>query len=251
MHILLLFRPIYVVQGINEEENNKQSGQSKRQNVDVDYREIFKGKIFCEDCGQPMVGKKNTARVNSQSSSFIYYECGNYLNSDRRNCKSHYIKGEAIAKEITAHILSLAETVLGKEFTRNVVEPLKVELVVIRKQVLDTRAHAAEAQDAFAENFENYMDGKISKEQFSENVVPIRENMKRLEIEKREQRAVMDDLDAKMDSIVAAKFLLREFLKTGELTKEVVDATVERIIVGTEHTFIVEYKLIFAAHKSI
>lgn len=110
----------YVVQGVNEEENNKQASQGKRQDVDIDYREIFKDKIFCADCGEPMTGKKNTARADSQSASFIYYECSQYLNSDRRSCKSHYIKGEAIAKEITEHILSFAETVLSKAFTKNV-----------------------------------------------------------------------------------------------------------------------------------
>ena len=235
----------YIVQGINEEENNKQANQGKRQGVDIDYREIFKDKIFCADCGEPMIGKKNTARVNSQSASFIYYECSQYLNSDRRNCKSHYIKGETIAKEIIAHILSFAETVLSKDFTRNVIEPLKTELVVIRKQVLDTRAQASKAQDAFAENFENYMDGKISKEQFSENAIPIKEEMKRLEAEEREQRQVMDAMDAKMDSIVAMKKLLRDFLKTKDLSKEVVEALVRRIVVGVEHAFTVEYKFDF------
>lgn len=232
----------YVVQGINEEENNKQASQSKRQDVDVDYREIFKEKIFCADCGEPMTGKKNTARANSQSASFIYYECSRYLNSNRRNCKSHYIKGEAIAKEITEHILSFVETVLGKAFKKNVIEPLKAELVVIRKQVLDTRAQAAIAQDAFAENFENYADGKISKEQFSENAIPIREDMRRLEAEEREQCQVMDAMDAKMDSIVALKQLLRDFLKSKDLSKEIVEATVNRIVVDVEHTFTVEYK---------
>ncbi len=240
----------YVVQGINEKENNKQSGQSKRQDVDVDYREIFKEKIFCEDCGQSMVGKKNTARANSKSARFIYYECSNYLNSDRRNCSSHYIKGETIAAEITRRLLRFAEIVLGTEFKKNIIEPLQAELVVIRKQVLDIRDQAAKAQNEFAENFENYMDGKISKDQFSQNAIPIRERMKRLEVEEREQRQIMDGMDANMDSIMTIKQLLRGFMKSGELTKDIVDATVDRIIVGAEHTFIVEYKLIFDAYKS-
>lgn len=196
---------------------------------------------FCQDCGEPMTGKKNTARANSQSASFIYYECSQYLNSDRRNCTSHYIKGEAIAKEITAHILSFAETVLSKEFTKNVIEPLKAELVVIRKQVLNTRVQASKAQDAFAENFENYMDGKISKEQFSQNAIPIRENMKRLEAEEREQRQVMDAMDAKMNLYKDWIRLLRDFQKTGELTAEILNVFVEKVTVGEEMHIFVEY----------
>ena len=89
------------------------------------------------------------------------------------------------------------------------------------------------------------MDGKISKEQFSENAIPIRENMRRLEAEEKEQREVMDAMDAKMDSIVALKQLLRDFWKTKDLSKEVVEALVKRIVVGVEHAFTVEYKLDF------
>lgn len=231
----------YIVQGINEEENNKQANQGKRQDVDIDYREIFKDKIFCADCGEPMIGKKNTARANSQSASFVYYECSHYLNSDRRNCKSHYIKGETIAKEITARILSFAESVFSKDFTRNVIDPLKTELVVIRKQVLDTRAQASKAQDAFAENFENYMDGKISKEQFSENAIPIKEEMKRLEAEEREQRQIMDAMDAKMDFYKEWTSLLRSFQKESVLSTKIVDTFVGRITVGAGQRILVQY----------
>ncbi len=193
---------------------------------------------------------KDVSRANSKSASFIYYECSNYLNSDRRNCSSHYIKGETIAAEITRRLLRFAEIVLGTEFKKNIIEPLQAELVVIRKQVLDIRDQAAKAQNEFAENFENYMDRKISKDQFSQNAIPIRERMKRLEVEEREQRQIMDGMDAKMDSIMTIKQLLRGFMKSGELTKDIVDTTVDRIIVGAEHTFIVEYKLIFDAYKS-
>ena len=55
----------------------------------------------------------------------------------------------------------------------------------------------------------------------------------------------MDTMDAKMDSIVALKQLLRDFLKSKDLSKEGIEATVNRIIIGVEHAFTVEYKLDF------
>ena len=100
---------------------------------------------------------------------------------------------------------------------------------------------ATKAQDAFAENFENYMDGKISKEQFSENAIPIRENMKRLEKEEREQRQVMDVMDAKMDLYKEWTRLLRVFQKSSVLTAEIVDAFVEKVTVDVDKHIFVEY----------
>ena len=65
------------------------------------------------------------------------------------------------------------------------------------------------------------------------------------ENKEREQRQIMDAMDAKMDSIAAMKQLLRDFLKTKDLSKEVVEALVRRIVVGVEHAFPVEYKFDF------
>ena len=42
-----------------------------------------------------------------------------------------------------------------------------------------------------------------------------------------------------------SKMLLRDFLKTKDLSKEVVEVLVKRIVVGVEHAFPVEYKFDF------
>lgn len=106
-----------------------------------------------------MTGKKNTARANSQSESFIYYECSQYLNSNRKGCATHYVKGEDIAAILTKHLLELAEYVLGSEYKKNIIEPLKEELRLIRKQVLDTREELSKTANAFTQNFEDYAEG--------------------------------------------------------------------------------------------
>ena len=85
------------------------------------------------------------------------------------------------------------------------------------------------------------MDGKISKEQFSENAIQIRENMKRLEKEEREQRQVMDVMDAKMDLYKEWTRLLRVFQKSSVLTAEIVDAFVEKVTVDVDKHIFVEY----------
>jgi len=66
-----------------------------------------------------------------------------------------------------------------------------------------------------------------------------------LEKQEHELHRVMDTMDEKLDSIVALKQLLRDFLKSKDLSKEVVEATVNRILVGVEHAFTVEYEFNF------
>ena len=56
---------------------------------------------------------------------------------------------------------------------------------------------------------------------------------------------IKNQKEAKIGSFVAMKQLLRDFLKTKDLSKEVVEALVRRIVVGVENAFTVEYKFDF------
>ena len=85
------------------------------------------------------------------------------------------------------------------------------------------------------------MNKSISKEQFSENAIPIKEEMKMLEAEEREQRQIMDAMDAKMDLYKEWTSLLRYFQKESVLSTKIVDTFVGRITVGANQQILVEY----------
>ena len=50
------------VQRVNQEELSKRSGYEKRNDVTVDYRELFRGKVVCGECGHLLVAAKGCAR---------------------------------------------------------------------------------------------------------------------------------------------------------------------------------------------
>ena len=91
------------VQEVNRKEQDKLAKQEKRAEVEKDYRQVLRGKIFCADCGKPMIGKKSSAKVDSNKKNYIFYECSSYYSS-KENCSTHYIREDTIVSEVASKL---------------------------------------------------------------------------------------------------------------------------------------------------
>lgn len=89
-----------VVQAINQEELNNRSSFTERAEVGDDYRDLFRGKVFCAECGASMSASKGCARPNAKTPSRLFYDCNLYRYSNHKQCSSHYIRQEAIYSAI-------------------------------------------------------------------------------------------------------------------------------------------------------
>lgn len=102
-HPAIISKGLYdAVQKINREELSKRADYGTTPEPDVDYRELFRGKIFCGDCGKRMQGQKGCARVNSKTPSRIFFDCSEYKRSNHQRCKSHYIRQETIMSAVAS-----------------------------------------------------------------------------------------------------------------------------------------------------
>ena len=88
------------VQRVNQEELNKRAGFEKRNEAQVDYREIFRGKVVCGECGRALVAAKGCARPGAKSGSRIFYDCAAYKQSNHAQCSSHYIRQETLMRAV-------------------------------------------------------------------------------------------------------------------------------------------------------
>lgn len=89
------------VQEINLDELQRRKGFEQRIGFDEDYRELFRGKVFCGDCHSVMSARKGCARRNAKTPSRIYYECNNFIESSRTQCANHYVRQETLLKAVT------------------------------------------------------------------------------------------------------------------------------------------------------
>ena len=88
------------VQRVNLEELNKRDGYEKRNDVVVDHRELFRGKVVCGECGHPLAASKGCARPHAKSGSRVFFDCAAYQTSNHMRCSSHYIRQETLMRAV-------------------------------------------------------------------------------------------------------------------------------------------------------
>lgn len=84
------------VQKINQEELEKRSSYTEGVKVGNDYRDLFRGMVFCAECGASMSAGKGCARKTAKTPSRLFYDCNTYRYSSHVKCGSHYIRQETI-----------------------------------------------------------------------------------------------------------------------------------------------------------
>lgn len=84
------------VQRVNFEELEKRKHYVQRNGAEEDYRDLFRGLVYCADCRSLMSAGKGCARVGANTPSRIFYDCNTYRYSGHTRCTSHYVRQEQI-----------------------------------------------------------------------------------------------------------------------------------------------------------
>lgn len=84
------------VQRVNFEELEKRKHYVQRNSAEEDYRDLFRGLVYCADCRSLMSASKGCARVGANTPSRIFYDCNTYRYSGHTRCTSHYVRQEQI-----------------------------------------------------------------------------------------------------------------------------------------------------------
>ncbi len=50
-----------------------------------------------------MIGKKSSAKIDSNKKNYIFYECSSY-NSSKQKCSNHYIREDTIVSEVASKL---------------------------------------------------------------------------------------------------------------------------------------------------
>ena len=67
-------------------------------------RGLFRGRVFCGDCGSELRPVKSCSRPGSDTPSRLYLECGTYLSSRRKICSCHDVRQDAVRAAVAGLI---------------------------------------------------------------------------------------------------------------------------------------------------
>lgn len=84
------------IQRINQEELAKRERYGACNEVTVDHRSLFRGKVVCGECGHLLTAAKGCARPGAKSGSRVFFDCSTYKKSNHTQCSSHYIRQETL-----------------------------------------------------------------------------------------------------------------------------------------------------------
>ena len=89
------------VQQVNQEELQRRDKFEQRAACGDDYRDLFRGMVFCAECKSSMSAAKGCARPDAKTPSRIFYDCNGYRYSAHVQCSSHYVRQETLLKAVT------------------------------------------------------------------------------------------------------------------------------------------------------
>lgn len=85
------------VQKINQAKLERRATYEKRGSPLLDYREIFRGKVICGDCGAKMT---SGIVFDGDTPVSVNYDCNRYRDTCHLRCSTHYIRQEVLMETL-------------------------------------------------------------------------------------------------------------------------------------------------------
>lgn len=85
---------------VGKKDAEKRKNYKSKGEPQVNYRDIFRGKVFCGHCGSSMSACKGCGRDTSDVPAWLYYNCNVYKYSNHTKCSNHYIRQEKIMETV-------------------------------------------------------------------------------------------------------------------------------------------------------
>ncbi len=199
---------------------------------------IFRGKLFCADCGSKMLYNRSIKHYKSGVHVYMIYSCSQHQHSGKSICSRHGIAEMSLGKIVLQEIREQASAIQMDEAA--VVERLRAQLLgeqtarleETRQEIKRLRKRVDELERMTVTLYEDKVCSNISEETF---LTLIQKN-------EQERQSKMENLDA-LTSVVDAEeqkcediqkwvAVMRKYLAVEAIDRDLLDELVERIEVG-------------------
>lgn len=217
------------VQRLNEQAKNSVKGNAPP------CDSLFRGRIFCADCGSPMYANSGLKHYPSGDKRYISYSCGSHVHSGRSICSPHTISERKLKQIILDEIHAHAEAVEVDEAAviAKLKKQLRAEAVTDnRQEITALRRRVQELENMTVKLYEDKYSGQISEEAF---VLLIQKNEQERQSKAERLDALLSEkntADRKAADIQLWADTVRAYVRTPEVDRDMLAALVERIEVG-------------------
>lgn len=196
---------------------------------------LFRGRIFCADCGSPMYANTETKHYSSGIRRYVSYSCGVHNHSGRSICSPHTISELKLKRIVLDEIHAHAEAVemdetaviakLKKQFQTETVIDTGQEIAALRRRVEELSQKAVKL-------YEDKVSGQISEETF---ILLIQKNEQERQTKAERLDALLSEkntAEKQIEDIQLWVDMVRAYMQAQEIDRDMLAALVERIEVG-------------------
>ncbi len=225
------------VQQINQEELAKRAHFEKRAGFEADYRDLFRGKVFCAECGSPMGAAKGCARPNAGTASRIFFDCNNYRYSARTRCSSHYVRQELLMEKITGLLNQQLKLAVDAEQLADDIRKRPEAVAYQSKAESEYASVSAKRRNMEARLerlLEDFANRLIDRSEYGYMKERYSRQLEALLKEEKEAREAMQAMDCAAQSAKQWISAIRQYEKLPGITRELLDFLVDRIEVCSD-----------------
>lgn len=199
---------------------------------------LFRGKIFCVDCGSGLAANVGTKHYPSGVHQYVSYSCAAHQHSGRSRCSPHTISELKLKNLILSEIREHAAALKINE--NAVIEKLKQQLLRdqdkkqedVKREISRLRRRVQELEQMTVKLYEDKVSGAISEDTF---LTLIQKNEQERQTKAERLNALLSDMDAvsqKYEDIQKWVFAVRKYTAVENMDRAMLDELVERIEVG-------------------
>lgn len=220
-------------------------------------RGVFYNKLYCADCGKRMYLIRCKGKL-------FYFNCSSLVRGKADDkCESHYVPLRAVEKIVLNDIRRVvsaaecdrAEFIGMLQGQKEIIS--KNEMRAIEKEFNKVRNKAKELDGVIELLFEDRVSGKITEERFDKLLAKYEEEQAEYEDRVAELESVIGCESEKHDDIEKFMSIVDKYTDIQELTQEIVDEFIDRIIVhkgekwkdGTRQVLEIVYNCVGAIPK--
>lgn len=227
----------YQVQEINQKEQENRSKFEERAGFEMDYRDLFRGRVFCAECKNVLGSAKGCARPDAKTPSRIFFDCNGYRYSSHTRCCSHYIRQETLMQTVTDTLNQQIRMAVDLECLAEEIQ--KMPRVVAHQSSAEARYRVlVQKRRNLEEKMEHLLvdltQRLIDRSEYAYIKTRYSQQYEELLVEETRAGEVMHALESAVNTSYQWIEMIRTYQKLPEINGDILDALIKRIEVTAD-----------------
>lgn len=213
------------VQAVNEKKAQEHKDNLEKAKENPKRDNLFKGKIFCGDCGITMGGA--VGNYNSMS-----YYCPNYRENGAMGCVKKHISARKLEKAVLEAVqIHLKIFLEGREEirSRNGSAEIGKRRMVLESETRDLRQKEAQYQQKLSSTYLDYKDKLLTVQEYFMLKNKYQAALAELEVARKEKELLLNKMQETYGEDLELSHAAEKYFGQMVVTKDMVDALIERI----------------------